>query len=54
MDRFKIDASYDALLFEWEICYTKVRCLCPLSEVCRLCETDWKSFERPQFEKVYK
>jgi hypothetical protein len=54
MDRFKLDALYDAMLFNWEICSSKARCLCPLSEVCKLTEGNWQSVERPQLGKVYK
>ena len=54
MDRFKLDALYDAMLFNWEFCSSKARCLRPVSEVCKLTECDWKIVERPQLEKIYK
>ena len=55
MDRFKLDAAYEALLFSWEICPNKASCLRPLSEVCRNNgDADWKSIERTQIGKIYK
>ena len=54
MDRFKLDALYDAMLFDWEICSSKACCLRPLSEVCKLTGDNWKVVGRPQFGKLYK
>ena len=53
MDRFKLDAAYEALLSGYEIHPSKDSCLRPVSEMCKYSDADWKTTERSKIGKVF-